>query len=504
MTTTTTGKRALVEARLDAPAADALVAFYEAPHLARELRQFDEYLRVDLAHTVMLAERKVLDPSTAGRILAVLREIRALGPQRFPVDARRGSFLLQVEDYLFSRIGEAIGGRMHTGRSRLDQGPTVRRMYKRGRLVHAMDGVLALQRVLLALASRHAATVMPGYTCLQHAHPAVFGHYILSFADKLSDDFARLRGAWERVNLSPLGAAGLSGTAWPIDRDRTAALLGFEGLVGNAKLAREAYYAAEVASALSFVMSTLNDLATDLHIWSSHEFGFIETADEFCGTSSIFPQKKNPAGLEAVRFAAGEAVTWLASALATFRAEGTGDVVMREVPLLDNAFDSTMGSLALMAAIMESVEVRVDRMAAAASSNWSTATNLADELVRQGRMSFRQAHSVVARLVRDCLAAGIACADVTGEMLARAGEDLGESGAYLPTEIVRDSLDPVRFVATRTSAGGTAPGEIDKLARLAQRNLREAGVWLDERKRMLATADTTLEAAVDQWVAAAG
>lgn len=504
MSTTTTGHRTLVEARLDAPAADQLVAFYEAPHLARELRQFDQYLQVDMAHTVMLAERQVLDAASAGRILAVLREIRALGPQRFPVDARRGSFLLQVEDYLFSRIGEAVGGRMHTGRSRLDQGPAVRRLYKRALLVRVMDRIVDLQRVLLDLAARHADTVMPGYTCLQHAHPAVFGHYILSFVDKLCDDFARLRGAWSRLNLSPLGAAGLSGTSWPIDRERTAELLGFEGLVVNAKLAREAYYAAELAGALSFVMSTLNDLATDLHIWSSHEFGFVETADEFCGTSSIFPQKKNPAGLEAVRFAAGEAVTWLASALATFRAEGTGDVVMREVPLLDGAFESTAGSLGLMAAIMATIGVRADRMAAAASSNWSTATNLADELVRQGRLSFRQAHSVVARLVRDCLAAGISSDAVTSEMLARAGEELGESGVTLSTETVRRSLDARHFVATRTSKGGTAHEEIARLAESARDKVRQAANWLDERKRGLADAEAALESAVSTWAHAAG
>jgi len=499
MLTPTAPVRTLVEARLAAPASDKLVAFYDAPHLEREKRQFHQYLQVDIAHTVMLAEQGILTPDQTRDILAVLREIREMGIARFPLDARKGSFLLQVEDYLFARIGEATGGRMHTGRSRLDQGPTVRRLYKRGELVKVLDAILALQRVLLALADRHATTVMPGYTCLQHAHPAVFGHYLLSFSAKLSDDFDRLCGAYDRLNRNPLGGAGLSGTSWPIDRHRTTALLGFDGLVDNAKLAREAYDGAEVASGLSFTMSTLNDLATDLHIWSSHEFGYVETADEFCGTSSIFPQKKNPAGLEAVKFAAGGAVTWLATALATFRAEGTGDVVMREMPLLDDAFVATIGSLELMAAIMDTLTVHKARMLRSAAGNWSTATALADEVVRHNGVSFRQAHSVVARLVRQSIDAGIPASAVTAEMLAQAASDLDVPGVSLSTQAIRDALDVVSFAATRTSTGGIAAEEVARLASVAAVQVARAEAWLASRKTRIAAADAMLDVALATW-----
>lgn len=494
--------RTLVEARLAAPASDKLVAFYDAPHLEREKRQFHQYLQVDIAHTVMLAEQGILSPAQARSILDVLREIRELGIARFPLDARKGSFLLQVEDYLFERIGEETGGRMHTGRSRLDQGPTVRRLFKRGELVKVLEAILALQRVLLDVAARHATTVMPGYTCLQHAHPAVFGHYLLAFSARLSDDFDRLCGAYSRLNRNPLGGAGLSGTSWPIDRYRTTELLGFDGLVDNAKLAREAYDGAEVASALSFTMSTLNDLATDLHIWSSFEFAYVETADEFCGTSSIFPQKKNPAGLEAVKFAAGGAVTWLATALATFRAEGTGDVVMREVPLLDDAFAATLGSLELMAAIMDSLTVNTARMLASASGNWSTATALADEVVRHCGLSFRQAHSVVARLVRQSIDAGIPASAVTAQMLAQAADDLDIAGVALSTAAIRTALDVQGFAATRTSTGGIAPGEVVRLSGAASAELARASDWLAACRHQIASADAMLEDALAKWTAA--
>ncbi len=473
--------RALVEARLAAVPSALMVALYEAPHLAREIRQFDEYLQVDVAHTIMLAQQGILEPAHAGLILATLQEIATLGADHFPLDPAQGSFLLQVEAYLFQRIGESVGGRMHTGRSRLDQGPTVRRLYKRRHLLKVLDSLMGVQEVILGVAARHTGTVMPGYTCMQHAHPTTFGHYLLSFSTKLSDDFDRLRAAYARLNLNPLGAAGLSGTSWPINRALTTELLGFDGLVTNSKLAREAYYAAEVAAALSFVMATLNDLATDLHLWSSHEFGFVETADEFCGTSSIFPQKKNPAGLEAVKFAAGGATTWLASALATFRAEGTGDVVMREVPLLDEAFSSTDGSLKLMEAILASLTVHEKNMARAADAHWSTATNLADQMVRDGNLSFREAHSVVARLVRTCIDRSVGVQDVTSELVADAAQALGISDPGLPTDQIRSCLDARAFVQTRLSEGGAAPGQIASLIALAELTVQEQNQWLAMR-----------------------
>ncbi len=499
-TPTQPSSRTLAEARLQSPPSQLMVDLYELPHLEREVKQFDEYLQVDIAHTVMLAEQGILAPAHARAILTTLREIAALGTARFPMDPAKGSFLLQVEAYLFDQVGESVGGRMHTGRSRLDQGPTVRRLYKRRHLIRVMEDVLALQGAILGLAQRHLGTVMPGYTCLQHAHPTTFGHYLLAFSTKLSDDFDRLRETFARVNLSPLGAAGLAGTAWPIDRDRTRALLGFDGLVVNAKLAREAYYAAEIAGVLSFVMSTLNDLATDWHLWSSHEFGFVQTADAFCGTSSIFPQKKNPAGLEAVKFAAGGATTWLATALATFRAEGTGDVVMREVPILDAAFAATQGSLQLMAAMADTLSVNEARMADTANGNWSTATNLADRIVMDGGLSFREAHSMVARLVRECVDSGIPVRDVTAELLRDAARALDLPAPDVSTDVIRGCLDARAFVQTRTSQGGTAASEIDDMASAARATLVEQEAWLQACRERIDAASAARDHAAQVWM----
>src|SRR6185503_4542568 len=203
---------------------------------------------------------------TGRAILGQLAELEAIDAADFPIDVSRGSFLLQVEAYLFRLIGEDVGGQMHTGRSRIDQGATVRRLYKRNRILEVLGRILELQAVILKVAGTHSRTIRPGYTHMQHAQPWVFGHYLLSFSTRFHDAFERLSQAYLRVNRNPLGAVGLAGTSWPLDRQRTTHLLGFSAVLENSKLGREAYYAADAISALSFVMADLNDLATDLHV----------------------------------------------------------------------------------------------------------------------------------------------------------------------------------------------------------------------------------------------
>lgn len=492
----------LTEARLSTPPAEALVKYHDMPGLMREKRQFHEFNQVDRAHTVMLAEQGILSRDVARVILDGLLALRRMDPATFPVDPLKGSFLLQVEAYLFARMGEDIGGQMHTGRSRIDQGATVRRLYKRNRLLAVLDRLNGFRAVLIDKAEAHARATMPGYTHMQQAQPWVFGHYLLSIVSRLNDDFDRLVEVYARVNLNPLGAVGLSGTSWPLDRQRTTELLGFGGLLENSKLGREAFYAAEAIGALSFVMSTLNDLATDLHIWSSAEFGFVESHDAYCGTSSIFPQKKNPAGLETIKKAAGGAVTWQATALATFRAEGTGDQAVRDLPLIDEAFEVTEGMLDLFAGIMSTLIVHETRMRAALDGSWCTASNLADVVVRQTGLSFRQVHHAVARLVRICLAENISPSAVTAEALDRAAHETLDRGLNIDDAVLRAALDPDIFVKTRETTGSVAPKEVDRMIGVARTKLAAGRDWLGAERKRIANAVAKLDAATNAISAA--
>jgi len=501
MTSTPVHEILLAEARLSAPPAARLVKYHDLPALEREKKQFHEFVTVDLAHTVMLAEEGIIAPAAGRAILQQLLAIGRMRPVDFPVDVRKGSFLLQIESYLFAAIGEDVGGQMHTGRSRIDQGATVRRLYKRNRMLDVMDRLCDLQDAIAVQARCHSQTIMPGYTHLQHAQPWVFGHYLLSFSSRLHDSFERLAEAYGRVNRNPLGAVGLAGTSWPLNRMRTTELLGFDGLVTNSKLGREAYYAAEAIGALAFVMADLNDLATDLHLWSSIEFGMVESDDSYCGTSSIFPQKKNPAALETIKKAAGTAVTWLATALATFRAEGTGDQAMRELPLIDEALATTEGMLDLFTGVMETLIVHEDRMAALLQGSWCTASNLADVIVRESGLSFRQVHHIVARVVRNCMAQGIVPSALTGALLDQAAQETVGLELKLGDELVRDALDPRRFVETRVTEGSVGPSQVQRLLDQAQDERATDRGWVGEARGRLARAQVALDRAVDRFVA---
>ncbi|WP_457091358.1 argininosuccinate lyase [Microvirga sp. P5_D2] len=492
----------LTEARLSSPPAEGLIKYHDIPGLAREKRHFREFNHVDLAHTVMLAEQGILPKDVAGIILKGLLELRHMDPATFPIDPVKGSFLLQVEAYLFARMGEDIGGQMHTGRSRIDQGTTVRRLYKRNRILDVLERLNGFRDALIVKAEQHSRTIMPGYTHMQQAQPWVFGHYLLSIVTRLTEDFTRLTESYARVNLNPLGAVGLSGTSWPLDRYRTTELLGFAAVLENSKLGREAFYAADAIGALSIAMSTLNDLATDLHIWSSTEFGFVESDDAYCGTSSIFPQKKNPAGLETVKKVAGGSVTWLATALGTFRAEGTGDQAVRDLPLIDEALEATEGMLDLFTGIIATLIVHETRMREALKGSWCTASNLADVIVRETGLSFRQVHHVVARLVRICLTEGITPTTVTVEVLNRAAQETISRDVQLSQATLTKALDPENFVQTRVTTGSVAPAEVDRMLDVAKAQLSEGRSWVAAERARIAEAVAKLDAAIDSIVSA--
>lgn len=470
--------------------------FYQLPGLQRERRQFDEFSRIDLAHAVMLVEQGIITPAVGQQILPVLLEIRERGFDKLDIDPGRGSLLFQIEAFLASRVGEDVAGALHTARSRIDQSATAKRLYKRDGLLRVMGRILDLTDVLIGVATHHGATIMPSYTHMQQAQPGSFGHYVLSFVSRLEMDFDRCAEVLGRVNLSPLGAVGLSGTSWPINRERTAALLGFDGLVYNSKLAREAYYAAEIAACLSFIMSDLNDLATDLHVWSSNEFALVELDDSYCSTSSIFPQKKNPVTLETIKGAAGPAVTWFTAALATFRGEGTGDQQIRSVGLLDAAFDTVANMLELSAGIMSTLKVHEQRMSSLLDASWSTSSNLADVLVQRHGVSFRQAHHVVGRIVRISMAEGIERRDVSPEIVNRAALETIGKELKISDGDLRLALDPREFVRSRVSAGGPGPQEIARMTAAAVAAQTRQRAVIAGRLQQIADAELLLEQAV--------
>ncbi|KAF4970531.1 hypothetical protein FSARC_2440 [Fusarium sarcochroum] len=483
--------------RLAKSTSDLLQEYVDTPKLKGELQALPSVLQVDHAHLVMLAAQGLITPNHAG---ALIQELEDLGrsPDKFTAKAGYGTLNLQIEEYLAQRLGRDIAGRLPIGRSRIDHGATVRRLADRNNVLEVQKGLLALQDALVKGAKKHGDTAIISFTHMQQAQPATFGHYLLAFHDRFVDTFQLLSEVYDRFNRSPLGAVGLSGTDLPIDRKLTASLLGFPDILGNSLTGRDAYYQIEIALALSMVMTLLNDLCTDLHIQSSTEFGYVELDDSHCSTSSIFPQKKNPVALEAIKLAAAESHGWVAAAQAIFRNEGTADQYYRHVPFMKTACVSTANMLHLTAEIIQGLTVHKARCEDALAKAWVTTSRLGNVLMLQHGVDYRSAHGVVGRLVSICIARGIAPGQVTVELLQEAAGEMGVGGIDLTQKDLTKALDYKAFLNDSNSLGGVGPLQFDRLLDAAIQQYGQNLDCVSDKERVLAEARAKLNQAAEE------
>lgn len=490
--------------RLTKPTSSLLQDYIDTPFLEKELQNLPSVLKVDYSHLIMLVKQGLIPEDQAGLIVQALEDLNKDGPEQFTAKPGYGTLNLQIEEYLSQRLGQDTAGRLPIGRSRIDHGATVRRVADRDGVLKVQHGLLALQDSLIKTAAQHPETPIISFTHLQQAQPATFGHYLLAFYDRLLDCFEQLTQVYDRLNRSPLGAVGLSGTELPIDRDLTASLLGFPGTLGNSLTGRDAYYQIEIAFVLSMIMTHLNDLCTDLHIHSSMEFSYFEIDDSHCSTSSIFPQKKNPVALEAVKLTAAESHGWVAAALSIFRNEGTGDQYYRSVPFLKTACTSTANMLRLTAEIVERLAVNKSRLEKELERAWVTTSRLGNTLLLQHGLNYRSAHGIVGRLVKICLARGISPLDVTVGLLKEAAEEMGVMGVDVTQDELRRSLDYRHFLRESNSAGGVSPQEFFRLEKVAGEQHARNEKWVQDKERFLAAVDTERDAAARKLKEAAG
>jgi argininosuccinate lyase len=451
--------------RVKEPPSAALVESYYRPAVGRALdRVFDHEMWAHVAHALMLERQGIVGREAIAAILGAVVELAGSGPQGVAVDHRQEDLYSYVERAIVRRLGPDIGGRLHTGRSRNDLNATTWRMALRGELIGVLRALAALRGTVLALAERHAGVVMPGYTHAQHAQPVTFGYWLLAAADVLARDHARLAGALARADLCPLGAGALTTTTFPLDRAFVADSLGFAApleIAYDAVSSRDD--ALEAAGAMAVLMTFLSRLATDLYAWSTWEYGFLELADRHSAVSSIMPQKKNPVALEHIRAAAAMVQGSLAAALGCAKntpfADVNDAVTAVNEPVLDAAL-RTRRILALLAEVLEGLELRAERMARAAAEGFGSATELADVIVRETGMSFRMAHNVVAAVVRDAVEAGRIAEAIRSADLDAAAKALFGYALGISEEAVAQALDPGRNVAVRTVLGGPAPANM--------------------------------------------
>jgi argininosuccinate lyase len=411
-------------------------------------------IAASLAHARMLAARGIIGRKDLASIEKgmgkIAREIAA-GTFAWSLDAE--DVHLNIEKRLIALVGDA-GKRLHTARSRNDQVATDLRLWLRDELDAVVVLLAALERALLAQASKHAALVMPGFTHLQVAQPVTFGHHLLAYFEMLERDRERFLQLRSRVNRLPLGSAALAGTSFPIDRERVAKELGFEALCENSLDAvSDRDFAIEFCACASLVMIHLSRFAEELVLWASPRFGFVRLPDAYCTGSSIMPQKKNPDVPELVRGKTGRVFGSLTALLVLMKGQALAynkDNQEDKQPLFD-AVDTVKDCLAVFAGLVAGLQPVPRAMRAAVLEGHATATDLADYLVRKG-VAFRDAHEIVARAVRQAEKDGV---DLASLPLSR----LKSFSRHIQPD-VKKILTPEGSVAARNHLGGTAPAQV--------------------------------------------
>jgi argininosuccinate lyase len=432
---------------------DAFVEAFTAS-VGFDQRLYLEDIAGSKAHARMLTRQGILGADECEAIVAGLERIRAqIEAGSFEWSVPLEDVHMNIEAALTADIGEP-GKRLHTGRSRNDQVATDIRLWLRGQIDAIQEALVRLQEVLLTLAEREAATILPGFTHLQVAQPITFGHHMMAWSAMLERDAGRFGDCRRRLNQMPLGSAALAGTSYPIDREFTAQELGFDAPCENSLDAvSDRDFAIEFISAASILMMHLSRWSEELILWSSAQFGFVELSDGFCTGSSIMPQKKNPDVPELLRGKTGRIFGHLMALLTLMKGQPLAynkDNQEDKEPLFDTA-DNLRGSLKVFAEMMANLRCNATRMREAAAQGFSTATDLADYLVRKG-IAFRDGHEIVGRAVAFGLQQGRDLAELSLEELRRFSPAIGPD--------VFEILTLDGSVAARDHIGGTAPAQV--------------------------------------------
>ena len=436
-----------------AEATDAFVQRFTAS-IDFDRRLFQQDIDGSVAHAKMLAKAGILTVDDVSQILDGLESIRQdIIDDKFEWSIALEDVHMNIEAALTSRIGD-VGKKLHTGRSRNDQVATDIRLYVRGEIDLIAKLITKLQSALIKVAETEASTIMPGFTHLQTAQPVSFGHHMMAWYEMLDRDYDRLLDCRKRVNLSPLGAAALAGTTYPIDRNFTAEQLGFDAPTRNSlDSVSDRDFAIELASFASILMMHLSRFSEELVLWTSAQFHFIDLPDRFCTGSSIMPQKKNPDVPELVRGKTGRVHGHLVSLLTLMKSQPLAynkDNQEDKEPLFD-LIDTVKDCLFAYSEMMPAVSCNKDEMYAAAQQGYATATDLADYLVKKG-MTFRDAHEVVGKSVAFGIQQKRDLADLSLAEL--------QNFSGLITEDVFEVLTLEGSIGARDHIGGTAPTQV--------------------------------------------
>jgi argininosuccinate lyase len=458
-------KRANWSGRFNEPVTELVKRFTASIGFDQKLGLYD--IEGSLAHAEMLAAQKIITLKDLKAIQSGLQSIQKeilAGTFKWSLDLE--DVHLNIEKRLIDKIGEA-GKKLHTGRSRNDQVATDLRLWLRATIDKTIQKIKSLQLSVVHLADKHQKTIMPGFTHLQVAQPVTFGHHLMAYYEMLQRDLTRFEDARKRMNQLPLGAAALAGTSYPIDRNRVAKKLKFDGLCENSLDAvSDRDFAIEFTFAASLLMTHLSRLSEELIMWSSPMFGFVEIADGFCTGSSIMPQKKNPDVPELVRGKTGRVTGHLMTLLMLMKAQPLAynkDNQEDKEPLFDTA-NTILDTLTIYADMLKSISVNEKNMKEAALKGYATATDLADYLVIKG-VAFRDAHEIVAKAVNAAIKKKCDLSELKIDELKKFSKMISSD--------VYGHLTLEGSIKSRNHIGGTSFEQVKKSIEKAKKRLKQ-------------------------------
>lgn len=479
-----------VGARLAGGPSERLIRAAFKRELDDQADLFDAISLADLAHTLVMMEAGIVPAEPGRELLAALLKLRERPPDFIP-DLARGDLYTNREAWLSeqSRAGRWLGA----GRARREATTTAFFIKLRGSSLHLAESLTATGRAIVSRAREFRSALMPDYTYLQSAQPTSFGHYLLGFAYPLLRDLDRIRALYGRINRSPAGCGSTNGSRLPQDRERLGRLLGFDGLAVHTRDAMwQADIPIETAAVLTAILVNLDRLAEDLLIYSTEEFALVELDDRHARASKIMPQKKNPFALTHVRGLANTMIGTLAASAAAGRTpSGQPDNRLPIYGLIPRAIEDTREASELMGEVVRFLAFDEQRARERLDDGFALATDLAEVLVLESGLDFRQAHRLVGRLVRSRLIEG-GLKRLTPDELATVALEILDRRIELSEAALRDALDAEAAVSTRTALGGAAPEAIDEMIGECERALAEAETWTGQQGHKLRLAEELL------------
>jgi len=449
------------------------------------------------AHVLMLGTQGILTDEDVRNILIWLEKAKTdYSEGKLQLKREFEDVHMNIESYVINGAGPEFGGKLHTARSRNDQVLVDSRMYVRKKILEIQRFIFALQNSFLELAKIHKETVMPGYTHTQHAQPITVGYWATAYASMLSRDVRRLSHAYEIVNLNPLGSCALAGTSFPTDRELTTKLLGFDGVhIHSLDVISSRDFVIETLSALAIMMSNLSKLAEEMVLWSTFEFRMIELDDAYTAGSSIMPQKKNPCVAELTRARSGRVYGSLMQLLTIMKGlpMGYNRDLQEDKTLLWDALEVSRQTLIVLNEMLNTMKINSGRMLELVNSNFSTATELANYLVREKNIPFRRCHEIVGNTVAKLISLGKNLSDYE-----EVSKVLKESDLNISAKELESFLDPVKVVQSNKSLGSTSPAEIEKLIAGLEADMQEKMGELDARESKIEDAKKTTSEIVSE------